>query len=269
MRAYLTRHLGEDLVGAYVHGSLGTGEEIAYSDFDALVILKDAVFEHPKRLARVAQRLYRARRIMKAFDPLQHHGWFVLAEAQLAAYPEYYFPRVLFQHARSLLPGRGEVLSIRVQADDGQAVGGFMSLSTSIINRLGQRQYPPNMYELKFLLSQVMLMPALYLQARDGRGVFKKDSFEQARVDFAPEDWAVMEEVSALRAAWHYELSCWQRWLLTRLNRGTQRFAKRFAPSIPAELRAGFTDALYDRIKYLAMQMQEQVSPKKAGARRG
>ena len=60
MMHYLVRHLERDLVGAYLHGSLGTWEEIPYSDFDALVILKNEVFESVARLARVADRLRKA-----------------------------------------------------------------------------------------------------------------------------------------------------------------------------------------------------------------
>jgi len=93
---YLSEHLEEDLIGAYVHGSLGTYEEIAYSDFDALVILKNNVFESPSSLAKVAMKLNTARSIMFGFDPLQHHGWFVLTEVDLKYYCNAYFPADCF-----------------------------------------------------------------------------------------------------------------------------------------------------------------------------
>ena len=78
MKEYLAANLAGELFDVLVHGSLGTGEEIAYTDFDALVILKDQVFDSPGRLRNVAMKLSRARRFMYEFDPLQHHGWFVL-----------------------------------------------------------------------------------------------------------------------------------------------------------------------------------------------
>ncbi len=56
----MTRKLStvkDDLFGAYVHGSLGTYEEIGYSDFDALVIIKDDVFHSRQRLAALAAEL--------------------------------------------------------------------------------------------------------------------------------------------------------------------------------------------------------------------
>src|SRR5690606_11219768 len=114
--AYLRRALGgdlaRDLAGAYVHGSLGSYEEVPYSDLDALVILNDGAFRSPARLARTARALGRARAFMYAHDPLQHHGWFVLTEADLRSHCEAYFPAVLFRYAKSLLPGQGERLTL-------------------------------------------------------------------------------------------------------------------------------------------------------------
>ena len=56
----MTRKLStvkDDLFGAYVHGSLGNHEETGYSDFDALVIIKDNVFHSRHRLAALATKL--------------------------------------------------------------------------------------------------------------------------------------------------------------------------------------------------------------------
>src|SRR4051812_48537762 len=47
---YLNAHIKDELVGAYVHGSVGTYEEISYSDFDGFVILKNDVLNHPEKL---------------------------------------------------------------------------------------------------------------------------------------------------------------------------------------------------------------------------
>ena len=103
MIKYLDERLKEDLVGAYVHGSLGTYEEILYSDFDALVIIKNKCFETAKDARRVAQKLSKARSIMYNFDHLQHHGWFVLAETHLHFYPQYFFPVELFHFTNHFL----------------------------------------------------------------------------------------------------------------------------------------------------------------------
>src|SRR5262245_25938389 len=114
MQEYLRHHLEESLAEAVVHGSLGTGEEMAYSDFDALVVLRDVVFDSSSLLVYTARRLHAARSIMYRMDPLQHHGWFVLAESHLKQYPVTYFPPELFAWSRSLLYAGGRSLDIRV-----------------------------------------------------------------------------------------------------------------------------------------------------------
>ena len=250
----------DDLFGAYVHGSLGTYEEITYSDFDALVILKDDVFTTPDRLATTAQRLNRARAIMLDFDPLQHHGWFVLSEAQLKVYPEPYFPLALYRHAKSLLPDTGLRLKIHVQQTPREAwEAPFYALSAGIISSITHKGYPPNVYTLKGLLSRFMLLPALYVQARDQRSVFKKCSFDLAKADFSAEDWAVMDTISEIRANWAYELSAMQRWLLTRTSPAIRRVGKRFAPRIPATMQNALSVSMYDRMGCLACRMQERL----------
>ena len=63
-----------DTVIGIIHGSLGTDEDIAYSDFDALVIIRQIAFRDPRLLADICQKLTDLQRIMFLQDPLQHHG---------------------------------------------------------------------------------------------------------------------------------------------------------------------------------------------------
>jgi predicted nucleotidyltransferase len=259
MVEYLKNQLGKDLIGAYIHGSLGTYEEVEYSDFDALVIIKNEVFESPERLSEVAKKLSNARAIMFNFDPLQHHGWFVLTEADLRAYPEYYFPSELFLYAKSLFPDRGLELEIQIQNSSKQIRESFDKLNSSIIKRMTKKDYPRNMYELKSLMSQFMLLPALYVQVRDKKGIYKKFSFDAAKVDFMEEDWSVMDEVSALRENWFYEISLLKRWLITRPTPLSRFLAKKYSPVIPEQIRRVLTDDFYHRMGHLAITMQRNI----------
>ena len=102
----------------------------------------------------------------------------------LGYYCEAYFPVALFTHAKSLLEDRGRVLTLRRRAAGYELSAAFVRMADSIQNQLEKNRYPNNMYQLKSLLSRVMLLPALYVQARDGTGVWKADSFEMARKDF-------------------------------------------------------------------------------------
>ena len=205
MKAFLRERLPEALTEAVVHGSLGTGEEMGYSDFDALVVLRDHVFERGSSLVRTAAILGEARRIMLSYDPLQHHGWFVLAEASLKRYPAAYFPTELFAYSRSLLHDTPFEMTVRWH-EPVDYRSPFHRLCRSLLRKLAGPP-PAQAYALKSLLSEFLLLPALYVQARDGKGLFKKFTFESARGDFAAETWSVMADVSEVRTRWRQILA--------------------------------------------------------------
>lgn len=260
MMSYLSEHLGEDLTGAYAHGSLGTYEEIAYSDFDALVILKDEVFESPKRLAGTARKLNRARKIMLDFDSLQHHGWFVLSESDLRYYCNAYFPVELFKYAKSLFDDRGLELEIALRESSSETRIAFEKMANAIIGKIANRRYPTNVYQLKGLLSEFMLLPALYIQAKDGCSIYKKESFAVARSDFDSADWAIMDEVSRIRMNWSYEISALKKRLMCHPHALSRYFAKNFAPAIPERIGSVLTAEFYSRMEKLAFLMKEKIA---------
>lgn len=255
MARYLWRHLAGEVYAALVHGSLGSGEEVPYSDFDALVVLRDATMRDPRRLRRAARRLRRAQQIMRAYDPLQHHGWFVLTEGDLRAYCDAYFPRALLGHAAALWPAAGCTLALVPRAEAGEHAAAFGALARAVLRALAAP--PRSLFGLKSLLSRFMLLPALYVQARDGRGVWKKDSFALARADFEPGVWAAMEAVSEIRLAWSYPLPAWRRVLMTRPGAWGGRLQKRFSPPVPPALAARLGPALWHDMGRLVRGMQQ------------
>lgn len=256
----LVRELKDDILGAYVHGSLGTYEEVAFSDFDALVIIKEEVFNTPERLARLALKLNSGQSIMFSFDPLQHHGWFVLTAADMRRYPEDYFPIELFSHAKSLMTDQGLELCVWSQESKQDARQSFNNLARSVKTLIHRNESCKNLYFLKILLSQFMLLPALYIEIRNGRGIYKKTSFEAARADFDEKDWAVMDEISSIRESWCYEKNHLWMWVMTRPNKNLRAIARNHAPGIPKELRLRLTDDFFRRMTCLVDLMQEKVN---------
>ncbi len=246
---YLRAKLADDLVGAYVHGSLATEEEIPYSDFDALAIIRDEVFESRSRLVRTARKLSEANRIMFQFDPLQHHGWFVLKESDLMDYPQDYLPYEILHKAKSLMNHSGT--SLRLQFDNKRVDYDrpLLNITRAIISQLRARRYPRNVFELKGLLSQFMLVPALFCAAVSRTGIWKKDCYEMARRYFDSDTYQVMDEVSHIRVTWNYDLPAWRRYVLTRNRQGIRRFTMRWAPSIPSALQARLTERFYRRMQ--------------------
>jgi hypothetical protein len=222
MKEYLQKELIEDITDALVHGSIATEEEIPYSDFDALIVLKDEVFKNKKRLSDAAFKLGEARRIMQQMDPLQHHGWFVLTESLLKNLPVTYFPPVLFDFSRSMIHANTYTIPL-AYSPGADFLKPFKNLCRSLTTKLQSGNPVRNAYAYKNLLSEFMLLPTLYVQARDATGIFKKFSFEEARKDFLPEQWTVMDEVSQIRLHWKYPVSGSEK----RLYQSTHPLVKR------------------------------------------
>jgi hypothetical protein len=184
----------DDLAGVWLHGSLATGDYTDYSDVDALVVLRDHALEDPHAYRRVQAAVRVALRRVLIFDPLQHHGFFVACERALAAWPATYLPGVALQYARPLWPG--PALPVVESPDPAGARAAFAVLARSVAGA----PRPHNLHEAKLLLSQFMLLPALYKQAR-GQALYKRESFPAVRPAFAAQ-WAAMDTATRLRAVW-------------------------------------------------------------------
>jgi len=200
----MLRPITNDLCAAILHGSLATGEEIPYSDFDGVLILRNEVVQDRHRLAKFAARVIESRKIMMEMDPLQHHGWFILLERDLESYPENYLPHEIFKQACSLFPGDPCNLQLALQPG-ADYTRSFLRLSKSLGHKTKSDQGPQSVYALKNLLSEFMLLPAMYLQAKLNKGISKKLSFDLARADFPGETWSIMDEISSIRSSWKPE----------------------------------------------------------------
>ncbi|HCQ16125.1 MAG TPA: hypothetical protein DIU20_07685 [Cryomorphaceae bacterium] len=258
--SFLRTKLKDDLYGAYIQGSIATREEIRYSDMDAVVILKDEVVSDAQRLARVARKLYHAKAFFFKYDPLQHHGWFVLTEGMLQNYNEAYFPVELFRHSRSLLEDKAETLFIKRAPVSWDAYRkAFKSVAFSLIKRLEAKNYPSNCYVLKSVLSEFMLLPSLYFQASNYKAIYKKDSFDAIKNHFKPEHWAIMDQVSQIRRDWDYSLSPLQRRIFSTYAYPIRKTARRWAPSIPENMRKQLTPGFYTAMLGLIYKMVDKV----------
>lgn len=240
---------GDSMVGAYVHGSIATSEEIPYSDFDGLVILKNDSLYNWGKLITLTAALKETERMMLEMDPLQHHGWFILTEDDLADYPEHYFPHALFQYSKVLF-GAGTInIGLRKEGYSAEFSRSFTNLSNSVLRKLESKVFLENNYVFKNLLSEFMLLPAVYIQAKAGKGVFKKFSFDMIRKDMG-EKYDVMSEISGVRQHWHYKAPE----LLLKMNRkmnifSSHRYAKSLSGNVPDEIRNKFDDAMLERMK--------------------
>jgi len=251
--------LENEVLSVILHGSCGDGRTTGYSDVDALVILRNEVFLDPGKLVYVAKRLTAACRFMYRFDPLQHHGWFAMAEQDLQCFPEELLPLESLREASVLFGQR----RFRIRYPDSSRELFLLKaqrLSSKIEEQLLDGWRPSNLYQLKSLLSEFMMLPLLMVQAREGKGSSKRESFVTARPYFDPVVWSVMDDVSAIREKWKYSPGLLASLVLRRPGSVYQKIRKRWPTRIPSSLRQRVDETFYQRMADFATGCRQQLS---------
>jgi hypothetical protein len=239
-----------------VHGSVATNEVVLYSDFDGLLIVKD-VFVNSKKLEDFKKD---SMKIILGFDPLQHHGWFQIKESDLVNYPENYLPVSTLKYSKFIFPKTKNIeLHLKVNTE--------VDYKTSLINMLNQFQKresenwrPENIYQLKSVLSQIMLLPCLYYSAMHNDGIFKRDSFEAVKSNFSKSEWMPIECATEIRANWDYSLNGLQKLLLSLSSRLSKKIVRRFfLPKIPLAIQQKLNDECFENLKLLVKKIKEDI----------
>jgi hypothetical protein len=207
--------LSNKLRAAYLFGSLADFEIApGFSDVDCLIIFRREAMEEPEQLLEMRLELLHCLVHCYRLDPLQHHGFFCVAETDLAAYPEAFLALLLIERGCALLSN--EPLSFHLR-DDLVEARQSLARDLKFMQVLGRGVGPRNLFFMKLLVSSILLVPSLVLHAR-GRPTYKRDSFDPARPLFSAEAWQAVEIASKLRTLWPrsilprpvlYSLSAW------------------------------------------------------------
>ncbi|WP_370091380.1 hypothetical protein [Winogradskyella sp.] len=239
-----------------VHGSVATNEVISYSDFDGLIIIKDQ-YVNSKLIEEFRKE---SMKIILKFDPLQHHGWFQIKESDLTNYPENYLPISALKKSKLVYPKKSQIkLQLKVEQDVD-----YKSHLIKILDQFKKREdenwKPNNIYQLKSMLSQIMLIPCLYYSAKYEEGIFKRESFDAVRTDFSKEDWMPIEIASDIRKKWTYNISYQQRLLLQQSNKYIRKIATRFfSPRIPGFFQKEMNSEFYKNLKLLVAKIEKEI----------
>lgn len=261
LRKYLKDHLANYLTGACIHGSLASDEEVQYSDLDASLILNDTAFNDLETFRKIVRMIWQAQYLLHKQDPLQHHGFFILTNDDLAHHTYKRFPPQLFHESRSLLDDQELVLriSMRPEAPEERRES-FQRMLNAVKEKFQEKHYPENYFDLKLLLSQLMLLPTLYLQAK-GHDVKKAESFLLARKEFREWEWTPIETATRIRSQWQYSSPMWIRFI-RRLYRNpflSTLLEKRFGPTISPDLDVLLNQDFYKRSLILLERMEENI----------
>jgi len=206
------RRLAREMAGhrglqLYLHGSLATCDATAYSDVDTLLVISHEWLESQRRINELRQIVSHAQRWLYAYDPLQHHGFMLATALDLTRYARGYYPLELLSYAYAL----GEVSEIRfrVRPSDAEHLS-LLCRMRARVERLERGEIPPpaTRYALKATLSEMMLLPTYFLQARK-RVQYKRESFQAVRARLSPPAREAMDGLSAWRLSW--KRGSWER----------------------------------------------------------
>ncbi|MDA8824348.1 hypothetical protein N9N17_00445 [Schleiferiaceae bacterium] len=227
------------------HGSVGTNEVIKYSDFDGLLIVKDEYFG-TKKLAEFQKR---SMDLINQFDPLQHHGWFMLKASHLEHLNPTYLPPEVLENASVIWPPQDLEFEIQIQSDVDWKKPAATILQ-SLDRKLENYQAPIGMFNLKSWLSEIMLVPTLIYQAKHKEGIFKRESFAAVEDLYTKEAWRVINTATEIRAEWEYKLRFPKLFTSLKNRKGLKKMVRRhLAPSIPEELSTKMPTSFEDDLK--------------------
>lgn len=190
------------VVAALVHGSIGSSEETAYSDFDGVLIIDPQRIDSRKEARALVRLIRKSEALMLEQDSLQHHGWSILLKSELLNYPDDELPFVLIRNSRSLYPLQEVMVQACIHTAQMDYKRGLQHLLQSVArkNRIGS--FASDMYCAKQYFSELLLLPALYLQARYNEPIWKKDSFTRIQHELEAEHLELIAEISAVRERW-------------------------------------------------------------------
>lgn len=183
-----------------LHGSLATCDTTAYSDVDTLLFVSHDWLATGERLLDLRRIVQSAQRWLYQYDPLQHHGFMLVSELDLARYARWYFPLELLSHAYAL--NDGPPIRYRVRDIEHESVSAMRRLCGRL-ERLerGETPMPTTRYALKTILSDMMLLPTYYLQLV-GTVMYKRDSFGAVRDKVSPRARRAIDALSSWRREW-------------------------------------------------------------------
>lgn len=252
----IERDYSELFHSVIVHGSVATNEVIPYSDFDGLLVVKDTLLTS-KKLERFKSE---SMRLILKFDPLQHHGWFQIKKSDFGDYPESYLPVSTLKHSKLIYPVVDSLkfnLEVSPTIDYKSSLGGILN---QFELRIQNQWKPSNVYELKSILSQIMLIPCLYYSAINNNGIFKRESFNAVKENFNKNQWMPIKISSQIRLNWNNNLNPLQEFLLKQENLFVRKLVKKYlAPKIDSQIKLLLNDEFYENLSELIKKIKTDI----------
>jgi hypothetical protein len=200
-----------------VHGSFITNDySLGWSDLDALVILKNESVETGSALTKTRSLIRDCIKILRQIDPLCHHEFQIVLKEDLKSFPTHWLPQSVIEASQSIL-GRKTIKIFYADTSNGasKVLLDFKDVlenacSSGILDHHPWRgsflmdnfeNCDNGMYQLKYLLSVLVLMPAIYYTQK-GIFVTKPEGITAAKKEFKDINWGIIDKATEIRASW-------------------------------------------------------------------
>lgn len=228
---FLKHNPGYNLI---LHGSRADGTANAFSDYDDLVILKKSFFTDFLIFKQTVRDLRQLALTFARLDPLSHHGHWFVSEKGLECYNTSVLPLEALKNSASLT---GKIsLDFKVSQKNANLKEVYLENCRSMISlvKLGSETNLINLYQLKTLVSDILILAPLRLQLM-GRKTNKRQALTKYKNKLPTDLQKLITWASSIRSNWsaYQPNRLWQwpaRWLP---DRGLiETYAKRFSPII-------------------------------------
>lgn len=200
-----------------VHGSYSTNDmKAGWSDLDCLIILKKENFNNILDVDNIKEFSNKANLILKKIDPLSHHDFQYIFNSDLLGLHSSIFSPILINECISLLNKN----SIRIKFEhivdkNFTNIAYFSKVFSNAVVEGYLNHHPFNgtylqnhylnsdngMYQLKYMLSVLVLMPALGFTSL-GIYISKPDAILLAKKLFKNIDWSIIDICTEIRNLW-------------------------------------------------------------------
>ncbi|MBI4137762.1 MAG: nucleotidyltransferase domain-containing protein [Candidatus Sungbacteria bacterium] len=215
---FVNGDFAEFLTHFFVHGSMADGRyKKGWSDLDTFMVIKKEVLRDGRALSELRRLSFAAWPLFLKITPLQHHGFIVAGEDDLASYPTHYLPPEALDRAYSLKAGQLPIF-FSVRSDHSLALGSLESRRVALREAIhtGELRHHPkdgiylqekfknaenSMRQLFSLLGYVMTVPSYVLDGR-GQACHKAESFARARHLFSDRAWSIIDKATRIRSEW-------------------------------------------------------------------
>jgi hypothetical protein len=186
---------------ALIHGSIASDEVINYSDIDTALFINSNKLKYIKDLILWNKIIKLTYKEMLKHDILQHHGWVIINLKHFPILNNRVISFPILREAKSLYVQNNEQFKIGFFHDK-YSLSNFRNLVNSINRKIENKEVLKSLYIFKIFISELLLLPTVYLQFKLQEDISKKSSFEMIYQHLNSQDVDTIKQIENIRISW-------------------------------------------------------------------